>query len=487
MSDNRVYAKVAVLGVGALLGTWGGVKLLGNAALPLGDLFDAVLAGRDGNTRRALGRLCDALADDLKRTVPGDDGTREAVRLCAEQILSRFGLSDAEFAELGLDARLAAESVLNRYRFLNEAEQREFEEPVRLMLTAFYERLPRHAALLAELTPEIHKAQSADLRRVRTTTERMEEKVDRVLRRVEDKTDRHPADAARLAAPDSQRDGDDAWQRDMEVLSQGLRTMAIEALRASTSAVAELESALGTASPEHTGTVEIRAGHAVDRLMVLAFEEGKNTLCQAHKTLERSRSQEAADALSAVASLVLPWLFVTGDETGQSIDRAWRGGTAGRKMIDLPSRMEEFAEIIMAGLDRQRVRFRRDGDRTLGEFATELPQPIDGLVDLSEENLRTEFFERYKPPTAYANAPRDKKDRAICEMMRFTKDREGRTPHLLCRPPDVESERQRHEERKSRIADSYEPLAIVELGDLMDILDLRIFNQVRTMLLKNGS
>ena len=164
MAGAPLFAKLAVFGVGALLGSTGVGAFVG-VAWPVDHLIDTLFHGIDSARRARMKTLCGCLAGDLARLLPTDPGTGEAARLKAEELVRHFGMSDAEFAALDLDPGRAAADVLRHAGFSRD-EAIELRPAVERILACFYDSLPRQPAMLADLLPHIHQATLRRLRRI---------------------------------------------------------------------------------------------------------------------------------------------------------------------------------------------------------------------------------------------------------------------------------------------------------------------------------
>ncbi|HMR32699.1 MAG TPA: hypothetical protein PKA13_15270, partial [Geminicoccaceae bacterium] len=240
MSGAPLFAKLAVFGVGALLGTTGVGAFVG-VAWPVDHLIDTLFHGIDRARRARMKTLCGCLADDLARLLPVDPGTGEAAHLKAEELIRAFGLSDAELAALDLDPARAASDVLRHATFTRD-EAVELRPAVERILTCFYGSLPRQPDLLAGLLPDIHGVVLARLRRIEDEQRRQGEEQRRQReaqeRFAEEQRARHAELMAAIAAEKGvplktlgeilSRFGDDAVALDLSVIEQRLRAKAEE-------------------------------------------------------------------------------------------------------------------------------------------------------------------------------------------------------------------------------------------------------------------
>jgi hypothetical protein len=169
MAASQPFAKLAVIGVGALLGhAQLGPTIFASVSLPLGELVDAVFHGLDRTRRARVRALCTCLADELAARAQGrDPGTVEVAKLEAERLVDGFGLSERRLVELGLDAGAAADELLQHSRFSRD-ERIELAPLCRDLLVCFYERLKEQHEFIQELLPDIYGRLLRDTASIRT-------------------------------------------------------------------------------------------------------------------------------------------------------------------------------------------------------------------------------------------------------------------------------------------------------------------------------
>lgn len=181
MSEARGWAKCAVLGVAALIGSSGSVALLAGARLPLDHLIDRIFGTLDLRRRDRARSLCTrvegALAA-LSANLPSD--TVESAKLTCEMLLDRFGVDDRRLAALELSPQAAATEVLALHAF-NSDELVELRPSCERLLVRFYESLTCEPELFAELLPHSMAMALRQLGRLRASQEAIDANVRRVL------------------------------------------------------------------------------------------------------------------------------------------------------------------------------------------------------------------------------------------------------------------------------------------------------------------
>ncbi|MCB2012565.1 MAG: tetratricopeptide repeat protein [Geminicoccaceae bacterium] len=157
MPEKRAFASIVVLGVASMMGQTGLAAFAG-IALPLDRMLDAVFDRHERDRKRTLKTLCGCLADELDLFVPHDEGTREAVRLAAQQLFVNFGPDDSRFVEhYEMNAETVTDDLLARWD-VAALDRQELERHVRRVLTCFYRRLPEQAEIFADMLPHTQRA-----------------------------------------------------------------------------------------------------------------------------------------------------------------------------------------------------------------------------------------------------------------------------------------------------------------------------------------
>ena len=149
--------KFAVLGVVALVGSASHLELMIGLALPLKEMTEIAFSFYEGKKKKRLRDLCFCIADEVLAIFPPGASNMQAALSQAEWYISKHGVSDREFAELGLDPEKAADTVLKRQK-LTRPDEIEIGESTRKLLVCFYDCLPRHPELLQDLLPDIWRA-----------------------------------------------------------------------------------------------------------------------------------------------------------------------------------------------------------------------------------------------------------------------------------------------------------------------------------------
>jgi len=139
----------------ALVGRLGGVAAGIGVALPLDALLDYVFSKVEVGERERARQFCHCLADELAVIGPKDEGTREAVCRAIEPAIMKAGITHRRLVELNLDPDAAMHEVAAKLAFANSADRIELEDWCRRLIRCFYDKLPRHAHILAELLPDL--------------------------------------------------------------------------------------------------------------------------------------------------------------------------------------------------------------------------------------------------------------------------------------------------------------------------------------------
>ncbi len=147
--------RTAALFTGSLLGGAVGAVALGGVAIPVDILIEAVFANREAAERRDIKTFIGLVANDLSIVGPRDERTLAAVCNKVDPAIQRFGPTYSRLAEFGLNPAKATGEVAPHLHFTTKSERTELEIWCLKLIRHFYERLPRHAALLNEMLPEL--------------------------------------------------------------------------------------------------------------------------------------------------------------------------------------------------------------------------------------------------------------------------------------------------------------------------------------------
>lgn len=305
-------------------------------------------------------------------------------------------------------------------------------------------------------------------------------------------TDQSPAGPGPIPNSD-QRSGAGRSDPDREERFAKLRQAVVDKLAASHAALEAMEKAADLPDSVSIVAAADRAERVFRKVTGATFPDGTAILRHACETLQRDHDRAGVETVKAISRLLIPWLFIAGDDSfGQPIDEAWAGGRPGQRMVSLPTRMETFAEIIMAGLDRAAVAFCSPGLWPKGERAVELPEVEEGRVDADEHSFRRHLHREIEAPTAYrmdgdrsrplTDQEREAIDRAIDATLLLLETQTNRTTYLLWRPAVDAADRRYRDGLRTRIGSNYKRLAIVELGTDMDGLDAETLAEIHHLL-----
>ena len=139
----------------ALVGRLGGVAAGIGVALPLDALLGHIFSTAEASERERARQFCQCLADELAVIGPKDEGTRSAVCSTIEAALQRTRLTHRRLVELNLDPDAAMRQVAAKLDFATPSERTELEDWCKRLIRAFYDKLPRHAHILAEMLPDL--------------------------------------------------------------------------------------------------------------------------------------------------------------------------------------------------------------------------------------------------------------------------------------------------------------------------------------------
>jgi hypothetical protein len=167
MMFSLATAKLAILAVANLVGSSKTAKDLIGEAPPLQNMLEIAFSHYDTISRRRLRQMSGRITSELKKRTNLDDGTSRAIYLHAEKMLGHYGLTDQEFAGLGLNSAAAADRILTHRSFSNKGDRLEMEAEVRNVLIAVYEGIRLDPELFQGLLPHICAKLASDFEEVK--------------------------------------------------------------------------------------------------------------------------------------------------------------------------------------------------------------------------------------------------------------------------------------------------------------------------------
>lgn len=252
-----------------------------------------------------------------------------------------------------------------------------------------------------------------------------------------------------------------------------------EALRSSTVAMNLLEHFLGLTDAADGD----RAQAVTEGLMGLNFENGWQSLLKVHNALDQTNERPGRDVIVRVSRLLIPFLFVAGQENEFGPLRQTNQGY----LMGVPAGTHTIAEIAMAGLSRREVSWKKiEGDRpfpqgNFGAFQRFLPEAGTGVN--WETAMRDELFLLVKPP---ADAPRaisiEDKDKAINDGLQYWMEEKGVRIYLILDPPDSPDDAPLFEKQVEHLQKRYKLLALLRLDPKLWTPHTRLFDQIRPLM-----
>lgn len=267
-----------------------------------------------------------------------------------------------------------------------------------------------------------------------------------------------------------------------EILKKKIRT----SLERSSRVVTELEVALADPVTK-SSPIAGRAKTICDRLLAVRFEDAINVLNKVRMKIDMDDAidRTAIDAIAEVSGWLFPWLHIR--DANIECDQ-WERQELG-EVISLPSDVDSFAEIIMAGIDIrmadfQPIRESREWPRSVVSLSFGTPEEamldehIIGAAD--EDNIR-------KSLAAVLNVPKNKKGRSA-ETVDDSINREidfhfknNRRWYIICDQINGKEDQMRHIALMKKIASKYKGLAVIELS--MDSSDQQSkFREIQQLL-----
>lgn len=251
-----------------------------------------------------------------------------------------------------------------------------------------------------------------------------------------------------------------------------LKTAIRKALALSPRVVAFLEEALGlTVShpPTKPPTMAERAHRLCDRLLDIHFAEAVEVLNRVRRLvdLEDPIDRTAVNGIAEVSGWLFPWLHIRDERI--DCDR-WEHKELG-EVIALPSDVDSFAEIIMAGIDIRMARFQpireaRDWPRSVVSLSFGTPEEamlderIIGTAD--EDNIRKALALALNIPRHKRAGPNDIVDGSINEEIEYL-FRENQRWYMICDHFKNAEDQNYHMQLMERISKTYKGLAVINL------------------------
>jgi tetratricopeptide (TPR) repeat protein len=150
---DQPLVRTSLIFTSALLG--GVFSPLAGVSLPLDKLVEGLFAQHDANQRKKLKAFGQSMAEELAIIGPREEGTHNAVCLTIETAIQRFPISHRRLVELNLDPDKATAELAPRLAFATPSERTELKNWCERLIRTFYDKLPRHAHILAEMLPDI--------------------------------------------------------------------------------------------------------------------------------------------------------------------------------------------------------------------------------------------------------------------------------------------------------------------------------------------
>ncbi|RTR15684.1 hypothetical protein EJ903_22625 [Azospirillum griseum] len=251
-----------------------------------------------------------------------------------------------------------------------------------------------------------------------------------------------------------------------------LKTAIRKALVCSSRVVDLLEGDFGStasSSPTKPPTMSERARLLCDRLLEVHFTEAVRVLNQVRLLvdLEDPIDRTAVNAIAEVSAWLFPWLHIR----DESIDcDRWEHKELG-EIIALPSDIESFAEIIMAGIDIRMARFQpirsvRDWPRSVVSLSfgtpeeAKLDEQIIGAAD--EDNIRKALALALNIPRNKRTGSNDIVDGSINDEIEYL-FRENQRWYMICDHFKDADDQRYHMQLMDKIAKTYKGLAVINL------------------------
>ncbi len=290
--------------------------------------------------------------------------------------------------------------------------------------------------------------------------------------------------------PDSSASGDGKPQREKAARFERLRRGLIERVRRSQSALNELEQVLGLPDDPGISTDQARAERLVDELMAADLARAITVLVTAYSQLRDKRSADGAEAITGAARLLIPWLFIATTGKGKKTDEAFWAALGAKEPVELPTKLDSFAEIVMAGLDRWEADFRTaDGEEwPVGRHAVDIPKLPSGRANYDIPNFRSHLYQHASAPPAYDpeeyndGTDLSEVDQVIDRSFARKQKRTNRTAYVILREPKWEDDLPRHRQLSDFLSSRYENFVVVELKNLMPVEDVDMFSEIEDLI-----
>lgn len=150
---DQPLVRTSLIFTSAMVG--GVVSPLAGVPLPLDKLIEGLFAHHDAIQRKKLKAFGHSMAEELAVIGPKENGTRNAVCLTIETAIQRFPISHGRLAELNLDPDKATAELAPHLDFAAPSDRTELEHWCKTLIHRFYEKLPRHSDILAEMLPDL--------------------------------------------------------------------------------------------------------------------------------------------------------------------------------------------------------------------------------------------------------------------------------------------------------------------------------------------
>lgn len=260
--------------------------------------------------------------------------------------------------------------------------------------------------------------------------------------------------------------------------------------------VQKLEKALGLVDSKPPPLGE-RAEKLCEKLLHVKFENAIQVLNSVRHDLEDENTldKEAIKSIANVSGWLFPWLYIRAAEIDLDL---WERKELG-EVISLPTDIDNFAEIIMAGIDIRMAAFQTTRDpRGWPRPATALTfgMPEEGLNEgetkngvvraADEDNIRKALALSLGVHNRKKHGPVEEVDDSINQLIEFELTKNNARWYIVCDGFTDEGDRKRHMDLMREVASRYKGLAVIELG-LRHSDHQRKFREIQQLLNLHGS
>ncbi|MBF8271849.1 MAG: protein of unknown function DUF323 [Magnetococcales bacterium] len=227
--------------------------------------------------------------------------------------------------------------------------------------------------------------------------------------------------------------------------------------------------------------------HIIDKMMALDFNAAKDILLHAYQSMQSSKDTNGCRAIVNISKILLPWLFVSQTDAGESIEQRWNKLEGLGNVRSIQAGTASMAEIIMAGIDRREVAWSNTNYKwPTGVHAIRLidflSQPEGGISEKTKDFIINDMARRVAIPTEALESSQLNMIRTVLIELDQAK-KTGKRFYLICdHNPLRHWDQKAYEELLAWIITTFPLLDLIRLDSSLVTHDQKLFNEIRPLM-----